>query len=73
MSEPRESGQTAAANTALPAHRRRGVPTIGDVATLAGVSIGTVSKSLNGRQGVSNQTRSKVREAAEALGFHSTR
>ena len=34
--------------------RRRDVPTIGDVAALAGVSIGTVSKSLNGRPGVSN-------------------
>ena len=36
-----------------------------------GVSIGTVSKSLNGRQGVSTSTRAKVQEAAEALGFHS--
>ena len=51
--------------------RRRGVPNIGDVAALAGVSIGTVSKALNGRQGVSSQTRAKVREAAESLGFHS--
>ena len=71
MSEPPEGGQSASDAPALPAHRRRGVPTIGDVAALAGVSIGTVSKSLNGRQGVSNQTRSKVQEAAEALGFHS--
>jgi LacI family transcriptional regulator len=71
MSEPSEGGQSASDAPALPAHRRRGVPTIGDVAALAGVSIGTVSKSLNGRQGVSSQTRSKVQEAAEALGFHS--
>ncbi len=60
MSERSEGGQSASDAPALPAHRRRGVPTIGDVAALAGVSIGTVSKSLNGRQGVSNQTRSKV-------------
>ena len=50
MSEPRQSGQNAAEGTALPAHRRRGVPTIGDVAALAGVSIGTVSNlSTEGR------------------------
>jgi len=71
MSESPQSAQSAADVTAVPAQRRRGVPTIGDVAALAGVSIGTVSKSLNGRPGVSNQTRAKVQEAAEALGFHS--
>ena len=71
MSESSEGGQRAGDGTALPAHRRRGVPTIGDVAALAGVSIGSVSISLNGRPGVSNETRSKVQEAAEALGFHS--
>jgi LacI family transcriptional regulator len=35
------------------------------------VSIGTVSKSLNGREGVSGRTRAKVLKAAEQLGFHS--
>jgi LacI family transcriptional regulator len=50
---------------------RRTTPTIGDVAALAGVSIGTVSKSLNGREGISAGTRAKVHEAAEQLGFHS--
>jgi LacI family transcriptional regulator len=49
---------------------RRAVPTISDVAALAGVSIATVSKSLNGRVGVSAQTRARVHEAAESLGFH---
>jgi LacI family transcriptional regulator len=46
-------------------------PTIRDVAALAGVSIGTVSKSLNGREGISSRTRATVLEAAERLGFHS--
>ena len=46
-------------------------PTIRDVAALAGVSIGTVSKSLNGREGISSRTRATVLEAAEQLGFHS--
>lgn len=50
--------------------KRRTLPTIGDVAALAGVSIATVSKSLNGRQGVSSRTRAKVQDAAESLGFH---
>ena len=50
---------------------RRTTPTIGDVAAVAGVSIGTVSKSLNGREGISAETRAKVHEAAQQLGFHS--
>jgi LacI family transcriptional regulator len=47
------------------------MPTIGDVAALAGVSIGTVSKALNGRGGISTRTRARVHEAAEQLGFQS--
>jgi LacI family transcriptional regulator len=41
------------------------------VAALAGVSIATVSKALNGRTGVNARTREKVVEAAEKLGFQS--
>jgi len=41
------------------------------VAVLAGVSIATVSKALNGRAGVNSRTREKVVEAAERLGFQS--
>jgi len=57
--------------TVRQAHKHRRAPTIRDVAMLAGVSIGTVSKSLNGREGVSTRTRAEVLKAAEQLGFHS--
>jgi LacI family transcriptional regulator, galactose operon repressor len=43
--------------------------TIGDVAALAGVSIGTVSKALNGRGQLRPQTRDRVLAASEQLGF----
>ncbi len=55
--------------------RRRGsqgagrAPTVSDVAALAGVSAGTVSKALNGRGQLRQDTRARVREAAAALGF----
>src|SRR5688572_24822813 len=44
-------------------------PTIGDVAALAAVSVGTASKALNGRGSMRPETRQRVREAAERLGF----
>ncbi|WP_201521056.1 LacI family DNA-binding transcriptional regulator [Gulosibacter hominis] len=47
--------------------RRR--PTIHDVAKRAGVSITTVSHALNNKGQVSEQTRSRVRAAASALGY----
>lgn len=43
--------------------------TIKDVAAEAGVAISTVSKVLNGYSGVSDQTKEKVNEAVEKLGF----
>jgi LacI family transcriptional regulator, galactose operon repressor len=43
--------------------------TIADVAALAGVSIGTVSKALNGRGQLRPQTRDRVAAAASQLGF----
>jgi DNA-binding LacI/PurR family transcriptional regulator len=43
--------------------------TLSDVAREAGVSKGTASKALNGRDGVSEQTRLRVGRAAEALGW----
>jgi LacI family transcriptional regulator len=44
--------------------------TIRDVAREAGVSIQTVSSVLNGRHGVASETRRRVRETIEQLGFH---
>ncbi|MFC8732384.1 LacI family DNA-binding transcriptional regulator [Luteimicrobium sp. NPDC057192] len=43
--------------------------TLGDVARLAGVSIATASKALNGRAQVRDTTREKVMRSAEALAF----
>ncbi|MET0693918.1 MAG: LacI family DNA-binding transcriptional regulator [Propionibacteriaceae bacterium] len=45
------------------------VPTVRDVAQLAGVSPGTVSKALNGRGQLREETRQRVQSAAEKLGF----
>jgi DNA-binding LacI/PurR family transcriptional regulator len=43
--------------------------TINDVARAAGVSKGLVSLALNDRPGVKPETRERIREAAEALGW----
>ena len=43
--------------------------TLNDVAKLAGVSIATVSKALNGRGQVRAETRERVQQAAERLHF----
>ncbi|KPC70202.1 LacI family transcriptional regulator, partial [Thermoactinomyces vulgaris] len=43
--------------------------TLSDVARLAGVSVGTASKALNGRNHVHAQTRERVLEAAAQLSF----
>ncbi len=43
--------------------------TINDVATAAGVSVPTVSKVLNGRQGVGADTRDQVLATLEQLGY----
>lgn len=42
---------------------------ITDVAALAGVSIGTASKALNGTGQLRDETRARVKDAAEKLGF----
>lgn len=47
----------------------RGTATLKDVAKLAGVSIATVSKALNGREHVRAETRARVRRAADELHF----
>ena len=51
--------------------KQRAVSTITDVAALAGVSIATASKAINGRSGVSDNTRRRVQDAADKLGFRS--
>lgn len=43
--------------------------TLADVARLAGVSVATASKALNGRDQVKAETRTRVLEAAERLSF----
>ncbi len=45
-------------------------PTISDVAARAGVSPSTVSRVLNGRPGISEETRLKVLQAAKELGYY---
>ncbi len=48
----------------------RGSPTIRDVAKRAGVAVSTASLALNGKPYVSRETRFKVLQAAEELGYH---
>jgi LacI family transcriptional regulator len=44
--------------------------TIRDVALTAGVAVGTASKALNGQGHLALETRHRVQEVAERLGFH---
>lgn len=52
-----------------PAPRGTRAATLSDVARLAGVSVATASKALNGRNHVHAQTRERVLEAAAQLSF----
>ncbi|SEE91293.1 substrate-binding domain-containing protein [Ruania alba] len=49
--------------------RRSNRPTIVDVAEAAGVSLSTASKALNGRDRVDPNTRRRVQETAERIGY----
>ncbi len=49
--------------------RGTGRVTIADIAARSGVSIGAVSFALNGRKGVSDETRRRVIEVADELGW----
>ena len=44
-------------------------PTVHDIARLAGVSLATVDRVLNGRPGVRSVTRERVNEAIASLGY----
>lgn len=57
---------TTLSNSAPPTPRA----TMRDVAALAGVSVKTVSRVVNGESGVSPLMTSKVRQAADRLDFH---
>ena len=57
---------------AEPAERARRV-TISDIAARAGVSKGAVSYALNGRPGVSEETRERILEIARELGWYPNR
>jgi LacI family transcriptional regulator len=46
-----------------------GKPTIRDVASMASVSVATVSRILNGQPGYGEETRTRVVEAIERLGY----
>jgi LacI family transcriptional regulator len=46
--------------------------TIGDVAAEAGVSVATVSKVINGRWGVAEQTSARVQAVIDELGYQSS-
>lgn len=47
-------------------------PTLQEVATAAGVSLGTASNALSGKRGVSSVLRERVQEAAQRLGYART-
>src|ERR1044072_4561112 len=69
-----DQGRTAGGPSPVPSRgarrrpRRRG-PTIGDVAELAGVSRGTVSRVLNGGHYVSAASLEAVQQAMEQTGY----
>ena len=50
-----------------------GQVTLDDVARLSGVSSATASRALNGRPGVRDESRERVRKVAESLGFRPNR
>src|SRR6478736_971503 len=54
----------------MPGMRRR--VTITDVAQEAGVSVATVSKVINGRDGIAVGTAAHVRQVVERLGYESS-
>ncbi|WP_349899638.1 LacI family DNA-binding transcriptional regulator [Parafrigoribacterium soli] len=68
----RESTVALAAAPSLIPSRELGRVTIGDVARAAGVSIPTVSKVINRRYGVAEETSKRVLEVVAMLGYESS-
>lgn len=69
---PRSPDDTASFSPATPARVRRprgGAATVRDVAALAGVSVATVSRVLNGKSTVAESLRETVTKAARQLAF----
>src|SRR5690348_6733867 len=65
-------GEYQSADNATGVQRRPGRArplSIGDIAHLAGVSIGTVSRALNGRAGIASATRERILQIVEETGF----
>ncbi len=56
---------------AMTSHARRGKPTLAKVAAVAGVSVSQASDALRGLGRVSEETRDRVRAAAQQLGYRS--
>src|SRR5690625_7828845 len=50
--------------------KKKKVPTINDIALKLGVSAATVSRALNDHDDISENTKKRVREMAEKLGYH---
>ncbi|HEU4945717.1 MAG TPA: LacI family DNA-binding transcriptional regulator [Kribbella sp.] len=68
---PADSHRLASTDDAAPGSGRRGQRvTISDLARRLQISKASVSYALNGRAGVSEQTRQRVLTLAEELGFH---
>ncbi|MEM1362064.1 MAG: LacI family DNA-binding transcriptional regulator [Pseudomonadota bacterium] len=53
----------------MPERKKNGKATIQDVAAAAGVSVMTVSRSIRGVDGVSSQTRTRVRQIAKEMNY----
>jgi DNA-binding LacI/PurR family transcriptional regulator len=68
--EPLDGNETAADGPASSGGRRSQRVTISDLARRLDISKASVSYALNGRSGVSEETRRRVLSLAEELGFH---
>jgi LacI family transcriptional regulator len=67
--DPRSPADGLGNTLPAPAPRGRGRVTIRQVAELAGVSVATASRALNGRDDVSEETRRAVQQVARACGY----